>query len=351
LYLENAHASFVWLGRLLGALVIAGAIALTIELTSRVRGNEFWFIIILLGPGLTLGLLIIATAERQVADKAPAWAVSAGVVMMASSLLLAGKAAEQPQILSVSLDAGTSGVWAAINALAWTMPVPLAALLLLTGLGAGGALGSPSRWAFALGCVVVLLGVALGLKWALDPPVFPPILADRRPFNDVFWFFQYASVPAALGFLLAVAARPGVASDEPRWRTLWPALAGVLVLLAGLYRGIEVASSVDAEKIYAFLYEATLLVALGLLVLMTARLLPPLVGAGGVAAIVVVNLVLTEQTLTAPAGEIGTFWRFLIVMLQPWAFTALCAVALISHLMQDRVQPEFDLVDLGGGRP
>jgi hypothetical protein len=348
LYLEHGSASFVWLGRLLGALVIAGAAALTVELTSRVSGNEFWFIIILLGPGLTLGLLIIATSERQVADKAPAWAVSAGVVMIASSLLLALKAVDQPQILSVTLDAGTSGFWAAINALAWTMPVAVAVLLLLTGLGAGGPLGSPSRWALAVGVVVVVLGVALGLKWALDPPVFPPILAERRPFTDFFWFIQYASVPAALGFLLAASSLPSAASDEPRWRVLWPAVAGLVVLLAGIYRGVEVASSVDGEKIYAFMYEATLLAALALLVLITARLLPPIAGAVGVVALVVINLLLTEQTLTAPAGELGTLWRFLIVMLQPWAFTALCAVALVSHWMRDRVQPE---PDLAGGRP
>jgi hypothetical protein len=332
----------------LGALVIAGASALTVELTSRAPGNEFWFVIILLGPGLTLGLLIIATSERQVADKAPAWAVSAGVVMVASSLLLALKAVDQPQILNVTLDAGTSGFWAAINALAWTMPVAVAVLLVLTGLGAGGPLGSPSRWAMVAGFVIMTLGLALGLKWALDPPVFPPILAERRPFNDVFWFVQYASVPAALGLLLAVSSLPSAGSDEPRWRVLWPAVAGFVVLLAGVYRGVEVATFVDGEKIYAFMYEATLLAALALLVLITARLVPPLGGALGVAVLIMINLLLTEQTLTAPAGELGTFWRFLIVMLQPWAFTALCAVALVSHSMRDRVQPE---PDLAGGRP
>jgi hypothetical protein len=350
LYLEHGNASFVWLGRLLGALVIAGAAALTVELTSRASGNEFWFVIILLGPGLTLGLLIIATGERQVADKAPAWAVSAGVVMIASSLLLALKAVDQPQILNVTLDAGTSGFWAAINALAWTMPVAVALLLVLTGLGAGRPLGSPSRWALVAGIVIVILGLALGLKWALDPPVFPPILAERRPFNDVFWFVQYASVPASLGLLLAVSALPSAGSDAPapRWRVLWPALAGFVVLLAGIYRGVEVASFVEGEKVYAFMYEATLLAALALLVLITARLVPLAGGALGVAVLVVINLLLTEQTLTAPAGELGTFWRFLIVMLQPWAFTALCAVALVSHSMRDQAQPEPDLV---GGRP
>jgi hypothetical protein len=348
LYLEHGHASFVWLGRLLGALVIAGAAALTVELTSQVSGNEFWFIIILLGPGLTLGLLIVATAERQGADKAPAWAVSAGVVMIASSLLLALKAVDQPQILNVTLDAGTSGFWAAINALAWTMPVAVAVLLVLTGLGAGGPLGSPSRWAMVAGFVIVILGLALGLKWALDPPVFPPILAERRPFDDVFWFIRYASVPAALGLLLAVSSLPSAGSDEPRWRVLWPAVAGLVVLMAGIYRGVEVANFVDGERINAFMYEATLPAALALLVLITARLVPPLGGALGVAVLVVINLLLTEQTLSAPARELGTFTRFLIVMLQPWAFTALCAVALVSHSMRDQVQPE---PDLAGGRP
>jgi hypothetical protein len=348
LYLELGNASFVWLGRLLGALVIAGAAALTVELTSRAAGNEFWFVIILLGPGLTLGLLIIATGERQVADKAPVWAVSAGVVMIASSLLLALKAVDQPQILNVTLDAGTSGFWAAINALAWTMPVAVAVLLVLTGLGAGGPLGSSSRWAMVAGFVIMILGLALGLKWALDPPVFPPILAERRPFNDVFWFVQYASVPAALGLLLAVSSLPNPRSDDPRWRVVWPAVAAFVVLMAAIYRGVEVANFVDGEKIYAFMYEATLLAALGLLVLITARLVPPAGGALGVAVLVVINLLLTEQTLTAPGGELGTFWRFLIVMLQPWAFTALCAVTLVSHSMRDRVQPE---PDFAGGRP
>jgi hypothetical protein len=340
--MTRLQISFGWLA---GLILIAGAAALTVKVTEGASRNELWLSLSAFVPGATLGLLLIATAERLRDDRRQymPWAAWAGALSIAASMALTVRVIDGGgRGIAISRNYPVEPLWAAITVLVWTIPVALGGLLLLQASPPSRRLGSPARWAVAFGLSVLVVSVCLGLKWAFDRAGLTGYsdVGPDHSLGDVWWFLNNAVVPAGMGLLLATAARPKHLVGRMRYL---PMVAAALLTVAAVLLGFEIADQARTEKILSFFFGSILPLELALLILLVAVPMRLALSAGLVLGTLVVNIALAERILTQSGGEIGRVWIFLIIMLQPAGFAALCVMCLpVNRAVRPHFLPPQD---------